>query len=158
MKTNKQNRVRHQKRTILTTIRNCNNAFRRGSAVKSTYCSSKGLGLASSTHSKQNTHIHKIKCFKETVTYNKQKIFQQVPQFFIKFLMIMSTHIKSWGANRGPRTHFVSRVLLAFSMLFRLSGDRSWNLQLSFIFHTDSIKTPTLGMPALIEKATAPAW
>lgn len=55
-------------------------------------------------------------------------------------------------------TYFASVVLLAFSMFFKLSGDRSWNRQLSFMFQTDSINTPTLGIPALIEKATAPAW
>lgn len=59
---------------------------------------------------------------------------------------------------RGLHTYFASVVLLAFSMFFKLSGDRSWNRQLSFMFQTDSISTPTLGIPALIEKATAPAW
>lgn len=63
-----------------------------------------------------------------------------------------------WRLMFMSETDLISWVLAVFSMFLRLSGERSWNLQLSFMFQTDSNRTPTLGIPALTEKATAPAW
>ncbi len=60
--------------------------------------------------------------------------------------------------TEGQSSYLISCVLVFFSMFFRLSGERSWKRQLSFMFHTDSSRTPTLGIPAFTEKATAPAW
>lgn len=127
---------------ILIPTRNCHSAWRGGSPVRSTHCSSKGLELASSTHSTQNTQKYKIEYFKEeTVKYNnnKQQQQQQVPHFLIKFLRTIFTHIERVGVlTEAP----VLTLFQEFCWLFPcFSGSPEIEVEI-YSYHSYSRLTP----------------